>query len=102
MSRGRSKNVIDGSKSGRAAILVAIAELTQEVEQLATIVRHIVAVGDTHRPALLPPRATREPEVPRKVASSSTTCATQPTDISQAQNVPLSPQPTQSGMSGEP
>ena len=102
MSQGSSKNVIDDSKSGRAVIMVAIAELAKEVEHLATKVRRIVAVADTHRPARLPPRAKREPEVPRKVASSSTTCATQPADISQAENIPLSPQPTQSGMAGEP
>jgi hypothetical protein len=101
MLRGSSKNVIDGSKSGRAVITVAIAELAKEVEQLATKVRRIVAVADTHRPARLPPRAKREPEVPRKIASSSTTCATQPADISQAEKVPLSPQATQTGMAGE-
>jgi len=82
-------------------IVVAIAELAKEVEQLATKVRRIVAVADTHRPARLPPTAKREPEVPRKIASSSTTCATQPADISQAEKVPLSPQATQTGMAGE-
>jgi len=86
MLRGSSKNVIDGSKSGRAVITVAIAELAKEVDQLATKVRRIVAVADTHRPARLPPRAA---------------CATQPADISQAENVPVSPQPTQRGMAGE-
>ena len=102
MSRGSSKNVIDGSKSGRAEIMVAIAGLAKEVEHLATNVRRIVVVADTQRPARLPPRAKREPEVPRKIGFSSTTCATQPADISQAENVPLSPQPTPSGMAGEP
>ena len=102
MSRGNSDNVIDGSKSGRAVIVVAIAELAKEVEQLATKVRRIVAVADTHRPARLPPRAKREPEVPRKIASSATACGRQPADISQAENVALSPQPTRSGMAGEP
>ena len=102
MSRGNSDNVIDGSKSGRAEIMVAIAGLANEVERLATNVRRIVVVADTHRPARLPPRAQRNPEVPRKIASSSATCATQPADISQAEKVPLSPQATQTGMAGEP
>ena len=101
MSRGNSDNVIDGSKSGRAEIMVAIAGLANEVERLATNVRRIVVVADTHRPVRLPPRAKRNPEVSRKIASSSTTCATQPADISQAENVALSPQPTRSGMAGE-
>jgi len=101
MSRGSSKNVIDAPKSGRAEVMVAIAGLAKEVEHLATNVRRVVVVADTHRPARLPPRAKREPEVPRKIASSSTTCATQPADISQTENVPLSPQPTQTGMAGE-
>jgi hypothetical protein len=81
--------------------MAAITGLAKEVEHLATNVRRIAVVTDTH-PGRLPPRAKREPEVPRKVASSSTTCATQPADISQAENIPLSPQPTQSGMAGEP
>ena len=102
MSQGSSKNVIDDSKSGRAVIMVAIAELAKEVEHLATKVRRIVAVADTRRPTRVPPRAKREPEVPRKIASSLTTCTTQPADISQAETVPLSPQPTQTGMAGEP
>jgi len=80
----------------------AIAGLAKEVEHLATNVRRIVMMADTHRPARLPPRATTEPEVPCKIASSSTTCAKQPADISQAENVPLSPQATQTGMAGEP
>src|SRR6185503_10164903 len=101
MSRGNSDNVIDGSKSGRAEIMVAIAGLANEVERLATNVRRIVVVADTHRHARLPPRAQRNPEVPRKIASSSATCATQPADISQAEKVPLSPQATQTGMAGE-
>ena len=82
--------------------MAAIAGLAKEVEHLATNVRRIVPVAGTHRPARLPPRTRREPEGPRKVASSSTTCATQPADFSQAENVPLSPQPTQSGMAGDP
>ena len=101
MSRGNSDNVIDGSKSGRAEIMVAIAGLANEVERLATNVRRIVVVADTHRHARLPPRAQRNPEVPRKIASSSATCATQPADISQAEKVPLSPQATETGMAGE-
>ena len=102
MSRGNSDNVIDGSKSGRAEIMAAVAGLAKEVEHLASNVRRIVVVADTHRPARLPPRAKRESEVPRKIASSSAACATQPANISQAQDVPLSPQPTQSGMADEP
>ena len=101
MSRGNSDNVIDGSKSGRAEIMVAIAGLANEVERLATNVRRIVVAADTHRAVRLPPRAKRNPEISRKIASSSTTCATQPADISQAENVPLSPQATQTGMAGE-
>jgi len=101
MSRGNSKTIIDSSKSGRAEIMGAIAGLAKEVEQLAINVRRIVAVADTHRPARLPPRAKREPEVPRKIASSATACGRQPADISQAENVPLSPQATQTGMAGE-
>ena len=81
--------------------MVAIAGLANEVERLATNVRRIVVVADTHRPARLPPRAQRNPEVPRKIASSSATCATQPADISQAEKVPLSPQATETGMAGE-
>jgi len=81
--------------------MVAIAGLANEVERLATNVRRIVVVADTHRPVRLPPRAKRNPEVPRKIASSSTTCATQPADISQAEKVPLSPQATQTGMARE-
>ena len=102
MSRANSKTVKDGSTAGRAEIMVAIAGLANEVERLATNVRRIVVVADTHRPVRLPPRAKRNPEVPRKIASSSTTCATQPADISQAEKVPLSPQATQTGMAGEP
>jgi len=79
----------------------AIAGLAKEVERLATNVRRIVAVADTQRPAQLPQRAKREPEVQRKIASSSTTCATQPANISQAENVRLAPQPFQRGMTGE-
>ena len=67
--------------------MAAIAGLAKEVEHLATNVRRIVVVADTHRPARLPPRAKTEPEVPRKIASFSTTCGTQPADISQAENV---------------
>jgi len=101
MSRGNSKDLIDGPKLGRAEIMAAIAGLAKEVEHLAINVRRIVAVADTHRPARLPPRAKRAPEVPRKVASSATACGRQPADISQAENVALSPQPTRSGMAGE-
>lgn len=101
MSRGNSKNVIDGSKSGRAEIMAAIAGLAREVEHLAINVGRIVKMADVQRPTRLPPRAKREPEVPRKIASSSTTCATQPAVICQAEHVPLSPQPTP-GMAGEP
>jgi hypothetical protein len=82
--------------------MAAVAGLAKEVEHLASNVRRIVVVADTHRPARLPPRAKRESEVPRKIASSSAACATQPANISQAQDVPLSPQPTQSGMADEP
>ena len=102
MSRGSSKNVIDGSKSGRAEVMAAISGLAKEVAHLASNVGRIVVVADTHRPARLPPRAKRAPEVPRKVASSATACGRQPADISQAENVPLSPQATQTGMAGEP
>jgi len=102
MSRGSSKNVIDAPKSGRAEVMVAIAGLAKEVEHLATNVRRVVVVADTHRPARLPPRAKREAEVPRKFGFSSTACGTQPADISQAENVPLSPQPTPSGIVGQP
>ena len=102
MSRGNSNDLIDGPKLGRAEIMAAIAGLAKEVEHLATNVRRIVMMADTHRPARLPPRATTEPEVPCKIASSSTTCAKQPADISQAENVPLSPQPASSGIAGEP
>ena len=102
MSRGNSDNVIDGSKSGRAEIMVAIAGLANEVERLATNVRRIVVLADTHRPVRLRLRAKRNPEVPSKIASCSPICATQPADISQAENVPLSPQATQTGMAGEP
>ena len=102
MSRGNSKDLIDGPKLGRAEIMAAFAGLAKEVEHLAINVRRIVAVADTHRPARLPPRAKREPEVPRKIASSATACGRQPADISQAENVPLSPQATQTGMAGEP
>ena len=87
MSRGNSKNVVDGSKSGRAEIMAAVAGLAKEVEHLATNVRRVVVVADTHRPARLPPRAKRGPEVPRKIASSATACGRQPADISQAENV---------------
>ena len=101
MSRGNSDNGIDCSKSGRTEIMVAIAGLANEVERLATNVRRIVIVADTHRLVRLPPRAKRNLEVPRKIASSWTTCATQPADISQAEKVPLSPQATETGMAGE-
>ena len=94
MSRGNSDNVIDGSKSGRAEIMVAIAGLANEVERLATNVRRIVVLADTHRPVRLRLRAKRNPEVPSKIASCSPICATQPADISQAENVPLSPHST--------
>ena len=100
MPRGNSTKMIDGSKSGRAEVMAAITGLAKEVEHLATNVRRIAVVTDTH-PGRLPPRARREPKIPRKIASSST-CATQPADISQAENVSSSPQPSQTGMAGEP
>jgi len=77
-----------------------MAGLAKVVEHLATNVRRIVVLADTQRPARLPPRAKTEPEVPRKAATSATTCAKQPADISQAENVPLSPQPTPNGIAG--
>ena len=86
MSRGNSKNVIDGSKSGRAEVMAAISGLAKEVAHLAI---------NTHRPARLSPGEKTEPEVPREIGSLATACGTQPADMAQAENVPLSPQPTQ-------
>ena len=102
MSRGNSKDLIDGPKLGRAEIMAAVAGLAKEVEHLATNVRRIVVVADTHRPARLPPRGKTEPEVPRKIASSATACGRQPADISQAENVLVWPPPTRSGVAGKP
>ena len=95
MSRGNSDNVIDGSKSGRAEVMAAISGLAKEVAHLASNVGRIVVVADTHRPARLPPGEKTEPEVPREIGSLATACGTQPADMAQAENVPLSPQPTQ-------
>jgi hypothetical protein len=91
-----SNEFVSGSKTGRAEVMAAGADLAEQVGHLTLQVKRLVAIADARRKRSTLQRRTRRKKAVQqaelKETSAPTTCDVQSVETVEATTFPLSPQ----------